>query len=434
VINNKTTMRNNKLKLIAVFMATLIAMLPVAFAEEFNRVYDLNGNLVSDGKYYREYNGLNQLTKVYNGSSPDVDQLLEFYRWHPIEEKIVIKKVYHNGILNSTVYYPNENYVYIRNESGEFDEIYVKQEGILVAQIDSDGNKQAIHNDHLGSVSLLTDSNGSVLEETFYSPYGEILEGGSTSRFDYEGKEFDSVVEDYDFNFRKYDSSVPIFNQPDTLLTNVYDPQSLNRYSFERNNPFGNVDEDGHQPQSQASGQVEPTIFSKVVDSLRIRYIIGRFKLTGQLNNEYDLAHPDNSMSNADKSCYGGGCNDRPHIEVRIETELRENFFVLVNEENEIIAYMYRGQELPPNDKFMQFYGFKKSEIKAEKDNKFNQVIQRLKQQELKEEGNKENEGGEGGGGGSCRKCFVTTYDKLKKIKKSESKKRQARLNKRLGR
>jgi hypothetical protein len=52
----------------------------------------------------------------------------------------------------------------------------VYQDGILVAQVDSDGNKQAIHNDHVGSVSLLTDANGNVLEETFSSTSVEILE------------------------------------------------------------------------------------------------------------------------------------------------------------------------------------------------------------------------------------------------------------------
>ncbi len=34
--------------------------------------------------------------------------------------------------------------------------------------------------------------------------------------------------------------------QPDTLIQNVYDPQSLNRYSFERSNPYKYTDEDGH--------------------------------------------------------------------------------------------------------------------------------------------------------------------------------------------
>ena len=51
---------------------------------------------------------------------------------------------------------------------------------------------------------------------------------------------------DYDFHFRKFKPNIPIFNQPDTLIQNVYDPQSLNRYMFERGNPYKIKDDDGH--------------------------------------------------------------------------------------------------------------------------------------------------------------------------------------------
>ncbi|MEK6953026.1 MAG: RHS repeat-associated core domain-containing protein [Nanoarchaeota archaeon] len=94
-------------------------------------------------------------------------------------------------------------------------------------------------------VSIVTNESGNVVEQTFYDPYGAILSGGSQSRYNYEGKEFSSVTEDYDYNFRKYNPEFGIFTQPDALIPNVYDPQSLNRYRFERNNPYKYVDEDG---------------------------------------------------------------------------------------------------------------------------------------------------------------------------------------------
>ncbi|MGV8150930.1 MAG: hypothetical protein ACP5NV_04330 [Candidatus Woesearchaeota archaeon] len=34
--------------------------------------------------------------------------------------------------------------------------------------------------------------------------------------------------------------------QPDTIIQNVYDPQMLNRYAFEKNNPYKNTDPTGH--------------------------------------------------------------------------------------------------------------------------------------------------------------------------------------------
>lgn len=220
-------------------------MLPVAFAEEFDRIYDVNGNLISDGKYYSEYNGLNQLVKVRLGNTSD-SPLAETYLWHPIEERIVIKRVFYNGVYNYTVYYPNKEYVRIVNSSGTFDEVYVRDGENILAQVDTDGNKIAVHNDHEGSNTLITDLNGNVVENTFYSPFGEIIDGGKASRFDYEGKEFDSLTDRLDFGFRQIDPSVPVWDKPDTLIQDVYDPQSLNRYSFERNNPYRYIDPSGH--------------------------------------------------------------------------------------------------------------------------------------------------------------------------------------------
>ncbi|MBC8500994.1 MAG: hypothetical protein ISS25_01870 [Nanoarchaeota archaeon] len=76
----------------------------------------------------------------------------------------------------------------------------------------------------MGSTSTVTDSSGTVVENTTYSPFGEIVTGGQAVRKHYEGMEYDSVVGDYDFNFRKYKAEWGTFTQPDTLIQNVYDP------------------------------------------------------------------------------------------------------------------------------------------------------------------------------------------------------------------
>ncbi len=230
------------MKLIALFLASLIIMLPVCFAAELNLVYDANGNLLSGDGYVRTYNSLNQLAEIRNSTG----SLLEEFSYHPVEERILVKKTYTNLVLSETVYYVDENFVRVINSSGTYDYTYVKHEGQLVAQLNPDGSKYYVHGDHEGSTSTITNSSGNIVETTTYSPYGEIISGGSISRFDSEGKEYDSVVGDYDFHFRKYNPSWGLFLQPDTLIPNVYDPQSLNRYMFERGNPYGNKDEKGH--------------------------------------------------------------------------------------------------------------------------------------------------------------------------------------------
>jgi RHS repeat-associated protein len=117
-------------------------------------------------------------------------------------------------------------------------QILLRREKIFLIRI-------IINNDHLGSTSVLTNESGGIVEETFYEPFGGIVSGGNVSHFYYEGKDWDSIINEYDFNFRKYNPELLIFTKPDSGISDVYDPQALNRYSFERNNPYKYVDPNG---------------------------------------------------------------------------------------------------------------------------------------------------------------------------------------------
>lgn len=130
---------------VALSLIFLIVSLPFAFAEDLSRTYDNNGNLITDGKYYREYNGLNQFVRIRLGNT-STSPVLEEYKWHPIEERIVIKRIFSNGVYNYIVYYPNENFIQIVNSSGTFTEKYVYHDGVLVAQITTDNQNQATFN------------------------------------------------------------------------------------------------------------------------------------------------------------------------------------------------------------------------------------------------------------------------------------------------
>lgn len=227
-------------------MAVLVATIPVTFAGTLSLTYDANGNLVTGDGLYREYNSYNQLSTVRNGSNA-TEPILQEFIYHPTEERILLKRTYNStNSLVERIIYLDENFVRVINTSGTYDFTYVKHEGQLVAQVNPGGSKYYVHGDHLGSSSVVTNQAGAPIENTTYSPFGEVVSGGNLSRFDYEGKEFDSLVGDYDFHFRKYKPGWALFLQPDTLIQNVYDPQSLNRYAFERNNPYKYTDETGH--------------------------------------------------------------------------------------------------------------------------------------------------------------------------------------------
>ena len=236
-------MRRGAITLLAIL---LLLSMPIIHAAELQLTYDANGNLVSGDGKYRVYNDLNELWKIYNGSSIN-DPLLEEYYFHPMEERILQKIVYHtNGSVKENVYYITKNLVRISNDTGTFDFRYIYHEGTLIAQQNPDGSKLFIHSNHEGSVSVVSNSTGDVIENTIMTPFGEVLSGGTTTRYGYENKEHDTIVGDTDFNFRKYKPEWALFLQPDDVIQNIYDPQSLNRYSFERNNPYRYVDPSGH--------------------------------------------------------------------------------------------------------------------------------------------------------------------------------------------
>jgi RHS repeat-associated protein len=236
------TMKSTKTVL---FLLIMMLIQPLVFAETLNLVYDANGNLITGDGVFRVYNSLNQLWKVYNGSSTSGGLLLQ-YVYHPVEERVYYKTRYFSG-GNETTIYVSENFVRVVNSSGNFDYTYVFHEGQQVAQLLPNRQKQFIHGNNEGSSSVITNSSGQVIERTDYAPFGSIISGGSKTRFDYENKEFDSNLESFDFHFRQYKPEWGLFTQPDTLIQNVYDPQSLNRYMFERGNPFIYVDENGHR-------------------------------------------------------------------------------------------------------------------------------------------------------------------------------------------
>ncbi len=241
-----------KIKYFIVFILffLFLSITPV-FALEIHLTYDENGNLITGDGKYREYDEFNRLVRVRAGFN-NVSRILEEYVYHPTEDRILAKKVYDfNQNLIETIVYVNDNLVRKINSTGTFDTVYVKDGQGIVAELQPNGKKIYYHGDHLGSTTLITNQSGGIVENTSYAPFGEILSGGNVSRFDYEGKEFSSGTgygegtQDYDFHFRKFDPGLKIFTKPESLFPNLYDPQQLNRYAFERNNPYVYVDRNG---------------------------------------------------------------------------------------------------------------------------------------------------------------------------------------------
>jgi RHS repeat-associated protein len=123
----------------------------------------------------------------------------------------------------------------------------------VAMRVQSDANPTGavtwLHSDVLGSASLLTNANGSVVSQARYKPFGDTRSEWSVYLTDrkFTGQREESTLGGiYDFNARYYDPVVGRFLSPDTLVQNPSDPQSLNRFAYGFNSPLKYIDLSGH--------------------------------------------------------------------------------------------------------------------------------------------------------------------------------------------
>ena len=109
-----------------------------------------------------------------------------------------------------------------------------------------------LHQEHLESTKVRTDSNGGTDGDRRYEPYGGVRTQTGTIGVGrlFTGQRLDGT-ELYYYNARYYDPGIGRFVSADTVVPNPANPQSLNRYSYVLNNPLRYTDPTGHFTQSQ---------------------------------------------------------------------------------------------------------------------------------------------------------------------------------------
>ncbi len=111
------------------------------------------------------------------------------------------------------------------------------------------GNVYYFHQDHIGSSNVITDSTGKQVACYEYKPYGETskVSGSFSTDIRFTGQRLDSSTSFYYYGARYYDPELGRFISADTIIQAPFDPQSLNRYTYCRNNPINYVDPTGHK-------------------------------------------------------------------------------------------------------------------------------------------------------------------------------------------
>jgi|GEM_PF-788728 len=167
-----------------------------------------------------------------------------------------------------TTYYPNRFYEISQAASApDQEKKYIYAGNTLVATIKKTGATGTpdiayVYGDNLGSASVIADSAGNPQQAIDYYPFGqERLCGGPLSGTSsvsdlscdaerkYIGEYYDTDTALNYLNARYYDSFIgrfisqdPMYWSPEKVLN---DPQSLNAYSYARNNPIVNKDPSG---------------------------------------------------------------------------------------------------------------------------------------------------------------------------------------------
>ncbi|MGA9750927.1 MAG: RHS repeat-associated core domain-containing protein, partial [Acidobacteriota bacterium] len=111
--------------------------------------------------------------------------------------------------------------------------------------------------DQVGSVRVVANAAGVIVETHDYSPYGQEIPDATYSAralIHYAGQERDypsADADDYNnavdsMHFRSYGALIGRFYKPDNVMGNVYDPQSWNLYSYVEGRPTGFNDPTGH--------------------------------------------------------------------------------------------------------------------------------------------------------------------------------------------
>jgi len=121
------------------------------------------------------------------------------------------------------------------------------------------------HPDHLSGASIDTTETGAITQTTDYHPYGSLRTEEHTGEYSndylFTGKELDRETELYCYEARYYDPLLGRFTSLDPWFGDITDPQSLNKYSYVRNNPLKYVDPTGEKTEVWIKHGMQGNVF-----------------------------------------------------------------------------------------------------------------------------------------------------------------------------
>ena len=195
--------------------------------------YDAQGNTLGDGENTYLYDCLNRIAEVQTKAG-DIQK-------NHYDAEGLRSQMEENGKLVSFVYADRE-VITEEDEAGAHIR-YIRGHELLTT--DSAHARTYYHYacDEMGSITDITDCDGTVLNHYAYDVFGNrtVEEETVENRFGFAGEMMDAVTGQYYLRARFYNPVIARFLSEDT-----YYGDGLNLYAYCHNNPVGYVDPSGH--------------------------------------------------------------------------------------------------------------------------------------------------------------------------------------------
>lgn len=234
--------------------------------------YDAAGNVTSNSSATYTYNQEDQMTKF-------VTTTTDIYVYDGDGQRV--KK--NIGAVTLYWYGATGNVLDETSSNGTLVSEYIYFNGKRVARRDADNSVHYYFSDHLGSASVVTNATGTMTncpaanspmnyttiptgeEESDFYPFGGEMQfcDRAFQHYKFTGKERDSESGLDNFGARYFTSNLGRFMTPDWAARPTAvpyavfgDPQSLNLYTYVRNDPVSRADADGHQIRGSIWGAI----------------------------------------------------------------------------------------------------------------------------------------------------------------------------------
>jgi RHS repeat-associated protein len=240
--------------------------------------YDAAGNMTADGSHHYFYDAENRLIQVdgtLGTCSSATACYLYDYSGHRVQRILSggtpANYLYDlDGRVNSEIDLAQGSFDNSNHKLG-WVASYIYLDGSLLAEY-ANSTTYFAHKDRLGSTRLMTDVSGCVVQNLDYLPYGESYSytpscTAATTALKFTGKERDSESGLDNFGARYNTTAQGRFMSPDwsewsdpVPYADLNDPQTMNLYSYVRNNPLRFGDPDGHDHCDGPTVATNPTL------------------------------------------------------------------------------------------------------------------------------------------------------------------------------